>query len=251
MKIVFSRKGFDSAAGGGPSPIVGGRALSLPIPEIPSRSNTRYCDLGLADRLDAARSSKVTPEALCHNDPMFDDGRCWFGQCDSAQTHLTKQGVGTGDVFLFFGLFRCPETGERHHRVFGYLRVADFGAPMAVRTSIHWGNPRLQHPHLNGEFPRNNCIWFGPGQCNAPAIPNLRLTEANANGRVSRWLVPSWLRECGLSYHGANWRWNDAPGQNGMVLLQSVGRGQEFVSDIGDRHDARDWLEARIAEIER
>ena len=48
MRIVFSRKGFDSAAGGGPSPIVDGRPLSLPIPTAgPSR--TTYDDLGLGD----------------------------------------------------------------------------------------------------------------------------------------------------------------------------------------------------------
>ena len=34
MKIILSRKGFDSSSGGGPSPIVDGRCLSLPIPEV-------------------------------------------------------------------------------------------------------------------------------------------------------------------------------------------------------------------------
>jgi hypothetical protein len=32
MKIVFSRKGLDSGAGGFPSPIIDGRPISLPIP---------------------------------------------------------------------------------------------------------------------------------------------------------------------------------------------------------------------------
>jgi hypothetical protein len=35
MKVVLSRKEFDSATGGGPRPILsGGRLLSLPIPEL-------------------------------------------------------------------------------------------------------------------------------------------------------------------------------------------------------------------------
>ena len=32
--------------------------------------------------------------------------------------------------------------------------------------------------------------------------------------------------------------------------LQSVARGQEFVTDIGERKDARDWLAGVIAAIE-
>ena len=32
-----------------------------------------------------------------------------FGQEGAAETHLANQGVGTGDVFLFFGLFRPVE----------------------------------------------------------------------------------------------------------------------------------------------
>jgi glycosyltransferase involved in cell wall biosynthesis len=32
MKVVFGRKGFDSSAGGAPSPIIDGKLISLPIP---------------------------------------------------------------------------------------------------------------------------------------------------------------------------------------------------------------------------
>lgn len=46
MKLILSRKGFDSAAGKCPSPIIDGRPLSLPIPASGSLSTT-YADLGL------------------------------------------------------------------------------------------------------------------------------------------------------------------------------------------------------------
>ncbi len=36
MKIIISRKGFDSKYGGCPSPIIGNRPISLPIPIGPS-----------------------------------------------------------------------------------------------------------------------------------------------------------------------------------------------------------------------
>lgn len=47
------------------------------------------------------------------------------------------------------------------------------------------------------------------------------------------WCVPEWLRETGLSYHHKAERW--LPGNR----LQSVARGQEFVTDIGARDDVR------------
>jgi hypothetical protein len=47
-----------------------------------------------------------SPEDLCHQDPMFHDGRCAFGQTGAAQGHLAKQGIGIGDMFLFFGPLR-------------------------------------------------------------------------------------------------------------------------------------------------
>ncbi|MGH6672610.1 MAG: hypothetical protein ACRECV_11660 [Xanthobacteraceae bacterium] len=48
MKITFSRKGFDSAAGKAPSPIIEGEPISLPIPTR-RRSETSYRLLGLGN----------------------------------------------------------------------------------------------------------------------------------------------------------------------------------------------------------
>ena len=48
MKLIFSRKGLDSEAGGAPSPIVDGRPVSLPIP-YDRNAATTYDDLGLGD----------------------------------------------------------------------------------------------------------------------------------------------------------------------------------------------------------
>ena len=44
-RLILSRKGFDSSAGGGPSPILNdGRIFSLPIPQK-EKSPHRYLDL--------------------------------------------------------------------------------------------------------------------------------------------------------------------------------------------------------------
>jgi len=165
---------------------------------------------------------------------MFDSGRCWFGQHGAALGHLLNRGVGPGDVFLFFGLFAEPATGERHHRIFGYLRVESVAEPGCVET------PR-PHPHAIGDWGRRNLLFVGAGATAAVASPNLRLTRPG--GPLRRWTVPAWLARHGLSYHDRAERWL------GDGLLEVASRGQEFVTDVGEDPVALDWLEAVIAAI--
>jgi len=239
MRIVFSRKGFDSASGGGPSPIVDGRPISLPIPDTKGLSRTTYGALGLGVHASRASRGGLGADDLCHHDPMFtDDGMCLFGQCGAAQTHLERQGVGVGDVFVFFGLFADEETGERHHRIFGYLRVDNVAA---LARGVPHELVALGHPHALGLHARNDTIWQGEGHEATNADPALRLTVPD--GPPSLWQRPDWLRHGGLSYHDRADRW--LPGNR----LQSVSRGQEFVADIGRRKAPREWLENVIATI--
>jgi len=240
MRIIFSRKGFDSSAGGGPSPIVNGVPMSLPIP-AGAASVTTYGDLGLGEHAAKASRGKLGAEDMCHHDPMFlGNGTCAFGQCGAAQTHLERQGVGLGDVFLFFGLFAEEKTGEPHHRIFGYLRVEAL-APLTE------GVPRelveLAHPHALAMHHSNDVVWRGEGRVAAHASKALRLTVRE--GPPSLWERPEWLTRGGLSYHDKPERWI----RGGK--LKSVARGQEFVADIGNRTAPRVWLESVIAEINR
>jgi Nucleotide modification associated domain 3 len=46
MKIILSRKGFDSKSGGKPSPIINDVPFSLPIPVGNYPSKTKYGSLG-------------------------------------------------------------------------------------------------------------------------------------------------------------------------------------------------------------
>ncbi|MEO0463206.1 MAG: hypothetical protein AAF127_08750 [Pseudomonadota bacterium] len=238
MRIIFSRKGFDSSAGGGPSPIAAGRPVSLPIP-AGAASATTYGDLGLGDHAAKASRGKLGAGDLCHHDPMFlPEGMCVFGQCGAAQTHLERQGVGTGDVFIFFGLFADEQTSERHHRIFGYLRVEEV---VALSAGIPEEFAALSHPHALAMHHSNDCIWRGEGRVAVRASAALRLTVPG--GPPSLWQRPGWLKRGGLSYHDRADRW--LPGKR----LQSVARGQEFVADIGKRQAPRAWLERVIGEI--
>jgi hypothetical protein len=240
LRIILSRKGFDSSYGGAPSPIVNGRPLSLPIPGS-NGERTTYGALGLGRTVSRVTNRRLTGRHRCHDDPMFADGHCWLGQAGAAQGHLRKQGVRTGDHFLFFGLFADPECGERHHRIFGHMRIACHGGPAEVATHRDWHEPPRPHPHRAGQWGNGNTIYHGPGATAHQASRALRLTREG--GPLCHWTVPDWLEERGLSYHANPKRWL-APG-----LLNAAKRGQEFVCDIGDDVHAHDWLAGIIAEI--
>ena len=238
MKIVLSRKGFDSSSGGGPSPIVDGVPVSLPIPSG-GHSSTTWDDLGLADHMANASRGKLSGAEHCHHDPMFPDrGNAILGQCPAAQSHLENQGVGNGDTFLFFGLFAGPD-GKRHHRIFGWMEIERI-EPIEQMDAVRRNElVALGFPHAIGMHAKNDTAWSGPGGLAQSAPDDLRLTVPG--GPLSRWRVPSFMRECGLSYHGKPERWHEDG------TLAAAARGQEFVCDAGDRADAREWLESVLA----
>jgi hypothetical protein len=240
MKLIFSRKGFDSAAGKCPSPIIDDRPLSMPIPAS-SSSTTTYADLGLGTIVEQITRGRIAGDALCHHDPMFHQGECLLGQCGAAQSHLARHGIGPGDLFLFFGLFADPATSERHHRIFGYLKVRSATLvatmPAAERAELE----ALRHPHLLDRRVTNDVIYRGKGATARNAGPTLRMTRPG--GPLSRWHVPHWLQTRGLTYHAKPWRWAEPS------ALQVVSRGQEFVCDIGEDKEAVAWVDGKIAAI--
>ena len=91
MKIIFSRKGFDTVYGGYPSPILqDGRMISLPIPsneEIPIRYSKLEIDKKLTyydimkDLNPYIKSNnewyKLTEKSECHLDPDIAAWRNW------------------------------------------------------------------------------------------------------------------------------------------------------------------------------
>jgi Nucleotide modification associated domain 3 len=241
MRVCISRKGFDSAAGKVPSPIVGGQPISLPIP-FPDRSESTYESIGLADHVVRATKGRLAIETLCHEDPMFHEGRCAFGQTGPAQSHLHKRGMDIGDVFLFFGLFAQENGQDRHHRIFGYLEIEEvrqLGSHPREEDSPK-GFPR-RHPHTIGRWNSNNTLYLGRGAKAKQARDSLRLSATG--GLISRWRVPPWLHEIGLSYHSDPGRWISD------IELKTVGRGQEFVADIGELAERREWLASLIDAI--
>jgi hypothetical protein len=277
MKIILSRKGFDSASGGGPSPIFpDGTMLSLPIPD--KRSRIRFEDIRPRGRELGTVVSDLTAGHVrgswgAHLDPDLDatslprqaGWRPLLGQVKAAQGHLKNQGVGAGDIFLFFGLFRrtsptrAPLQFDPHastkHVLWGWLQIDRvISVDDCDPEELPWAR---YHPHFHREPDASNTLYVAKERLSVPGreestvrgagvfahySPALQLTRPGA-GRAALWQLPSWFypdseREP-LTYHAAPHRWKR---EDGCVLLETVGRGQEFILDCSYYPEAPGWL---------
>lgn len=277
MKIILSRKGLDSSFGAVPSPLFpDGTLWSLPIPAAAECGGVlRYADVrcgehALGDlvrdlsggRISADQPAHLDPD-LCHASlPRMPGCRPLFGQCGAAETHLQRQGVGPGDLFLFFGWFRQVErVGDTYryvagapdlHVLFGWLQVAErrpLDDAVAVPTWARY------HPHCqHAQFAAPNSLYIAAEHLDLPGAssgllgagrwprfrPQLQLTAPAMSRSV--WRLPAWFHPCGrdaaLSYHARPDRWQL---HGDHVLLRTVGRGQEFVLDCDAYPEALAW----------
>lgn len=270
MRIILSRKGFDSAAGGCPSPILQGNFFSLPIPTT-KRSTITYGDLcePIPRIVTDLTRGRLTPESLCHLDPDIHDRlltrprlRGWrgsLGQVGAAQSHLKNQGVNGGDLFLFWGLFqhirleqdgRWTFFGPRQHAVFGWLQVDEVIKAGTNGGHVLVGNPWLKdHPHVESGWNENNSIYLaapslavGGKRTQYPGcgwFKRLSMLTASDATSPSHWSVPKWLDAseggAGLTYHKPE-RWT------GGGKLRAASRGQEFIAHPMRTVEATDWL---------
>lgn len=285
MKIILSRKGFDSASGGCPSPILpDGRLRSLPIPDC--RSTVRYTSIyaddyyPTGDIVESLTRRKISASSRAHLDPDIDPlskkrdskWRGVFGQCGASQSHLEKQNVNVGDIFLFFGLYRqtveneCGLTFSKDshntHVLWGWMQIDKIiRIDGSIQDSLAWC---YDHPHVYYPLRNNNVVYIASKGINIPGMPKcsstgsgvftrytpqLCLTAAESN-RPSLWRLPAWFSPMAkrtLSYHTAQERWHRCKQDRDKVLLESVGRGQEFVIDVENCSEANEWLAEILA----
>lgn len=276
MKIVLSRKGFDSSCGRVPSPVLPGIGLvSLPIPSQAGEPAKSYSASGLplADLLSQLSHGKHGACTLVHFDPDLDPmsrsrGPGWrpsFGQVGAAQSHLANQGVGVGDLFLFFGWFCHAERHEGQwrfvpgaasfHALFGWLQVGEV-IDVPDRDTTHVPGWLADHPHVAHAarfVGQGNTIYVAANQLQLSCSrvgdaggrfrqwsDELKLTAEGANR--SLWSVPTWLDprqgRTPLSYHGRPDRWTR---RGDSLYLETVMRGQEFVLDGHEYPEAIPW----------
>ena len=183
MKVIPSRKGFDSSNGGIASPIMpDGTLLSMPIPLM--NENASYSEIAWNGMTYAEILSQLAPEKnydRCHLDPDLRDNRIkpikgWtpaFGQLGAAQGKLRNSGVEPGDLILFFGWFRsvietetgyqfAPRnkndfyTGNDLQVLFGYMQIGEIITDQNRIRKYYW------HPHSTDAHTcdKNNVLYL-------------------------------------------------------------------------------------------
>jgi hypothetical protein len=274
MNIILSRKGFDSAAGGVASPILpDGTMLPLPIPD--RSSPIRYADVRLhgielgpivealtRGKKKAHFGAHLDPDVVVDAVPRQPGWRPTFGQAGGEQSVLVREGIGPGDLFLFFGWFRdvvqdgavlrYRRGAPNLHVLWGWMQVALI-VDVATGSLPEWVR---YHPHVAAPSGRtNNTLYFGGDRLELGGAPlglpgagvfrsyhdRLRLTKAGATRSV--WNLPGWFEpnpgRKALGYHAEPSRWSR---DGARVDLQTVGRGQEFVLDVAEYPEAVAWV---------
>jgi hypothetical protein len=90
VKLIFSRKGFDSSAGGVPSPLVDGRPISLPIPtRMPTPTRFRELPNEVAELYPTLRGAES--QSIGHV--------IWTPISMRSRWHASPGGVGHWDRF--------------------------------------------------------------------------------------------------------------------------------------------------------
>ncbi len=264
MKVILSRKGFDSGYGGFPSPVLpDGTMLSLPIPvssdgisyskllhnEIPY---SEYIKNLVGSQLKIEGEGKFDLDNIgCHLDPDIRE-TCYprlngwhgiFGQNGSAQSHLKNKKVEAGDLFLYFGWFRktimphgkliYDPMCKGFHAIYGYLQV---GKIERINQTLFedWSQ---YHPHvlrgssafdLDHLYTATDYLSFSPehkGYGVFELSSDLILTKSGYS--KSRCQLPDFMQSYKISYHSEkSWK---------ADYFQSAAKGQEFVMDCDDR----------------
>ncbi len=284
MKLVLSRKGFDSSYGKMASPILpDGTLLPLPIPS--NHDQARFSDADLADTssleslLNDLSKGRYRSDSTVHLDPDLQrpsegrtrDWRPALGQSGAAQSHLSKMGVGKGDVFLFFGWFRevIQERGRWKykngapdiHVLFGWLEIDEVLPVVRERDCCLNRYPWIEtHPHVANPSHYSdvrNTLYIaapssrllGPSRAGGGRFTkytdSLCLTKSGSSR--SYWSLPDWfypeLSQKPLTYHQDMNRWSR---EGNFSFLQTVGKGQEFVLDCQYYPKAEAWIHSVI-----
>ena len=278
MKLILSRKGFDSSEdnGGCASPIFPDNTLySLPIPDSDSKityGELRHGDINIGEVVADLTEGQIGPDSHAHLDPDInyeayprqEGWRPLFGQSSASQGHLKKQGVQSGDLFLFFGFYRQVEKtsggwcfvkgAPEQHILWGWLQIGEIcKVDELAQDELPW---TCYHPHRSPSRDKDSTntlyiasgsldlgdgpIWPGAGRF--PKFhPHLVLTEPEKPR--SCWRLPRCFYpdddKCPLTYHPKHlWRHHDKY----AYVKREAHQGQEFVLNLDRYCGVKDWL---------
>ena len=262
MKVILSRKGFDSTSGGIPSPIIDNTLIPMPIPSI--EDNLTYKDLFFQDKTYEEILHDLAPNRTfntCHMDPDLSctnrvrpiDG--WspaFGQVDAAQGILHKNSVGIGDIFLFFGWFRKAELMTNgHYRyvpgnndfydssdlqvIYGYMEVGDIlFEQKEIERRYPW------HPHSNYGSKRTNTLYLPSKAFSLMNKPSFGILKYDKKRVLTKEGSPRSIWHNPLLIHPNRRNSKEAPD------IFYKGRWQELVFEASDK--LIEWVKGIISD---
>ncbi len=277
MKLILSRKGFDSSSGGVPSPIFpNGRMVSLPIPD--KQSPIQYADIMWDEgsigslvsdlthgRIPPSHRAHIDPDLCCYSLPRLPGWRPIFGQTGAAQGHLRKSGVQEGDLFLFFGLFHrvvfkhgrfdWDTQSQPRHIVWGWMQIDEIlSVDKCEIVNYKWAE---YHPHFHRGSEANNSVYFSRKHLRLDGLTDEEVHGAGTFQFFSEslqltapfvpspsiWELPDWFfpkeGRAPLTYHADLKRWQKT---HRGTRLRTVSRGQEFVLKCDEYPEAVEWL---------
>jgi len=268
MKIILSRKGFDSSYGKGASPIMpNGDLLSIPIPANEKESGIPYSSIFYEGQSYASIMKdlelKMPKSQSCHLDPDIYPQACkrdkfWqgiFGQHAAAESHLKNQKVEVGDLFLFFGSFKrtCQrkkltfERDYQRHIIFGFLKIGKILQPSKDKIPPQFND----HPHVKNKelYANKNSLYIANSKEDFGTFKYSKELVLTKNGfPKSYWELPSFFyptKKTSFSRHSQK----DFEKRNNKVILKSRGIGQDFV--IRGNEQVTNWAKDLIEKAEK
>lgn len=272
MRVILSRKGFESTHEGIPSPILpDGTLLLLPKPDNDGYVSYKefYCEgtsyYDIAVSLDS-KMQDVLKDARCnsscyiaksdHRPPLK-----WFPaylRTGPLESHLNRQRVSVGDLFLFYGCFRQTEYDANHHLrfvpnapeqniIFSYFQIGAIIKNLSFISS-HFQWPL--HTLIDKDTSIQHTIYLPtkklsynnqqPGFDILSYSQKLVLTKPGLH--YYQWQLPDFLcaPDVKISYH--NNRNNGF--LSGKDYFKSSSIGEEFV--IHGTYDLQRWVHSLI-----
>lgn len=281
MKVIFSRKGFDTQYGGVANAVLPDKTMvSFPIEDpksVVTADGVRRGGESVGELVEQLTGGRIARGYRAHLDPDLDAtayprAQGWrpvLGQTGSALGHLLKQGVGAGSLFLFFGWFRRVERTQAGwayvkesqplHALWGWLQVGScFDHLNVPKEAARWV---AYHPHLQRSARKKHVLFTAsdhlqvggrlvPGGGVFPRFTDSRVLTAPGEN-MSMWRVPGWMHpdagQVRFSYIHAAKRWRHAG--DGHALVQSIGKGQEVVMAPGDTAPIDQWLASLFEDV--
>lgn len=263
MKIILSRKGFDSGYGCYPSFIMPNNDLiSLPIPSLKDDISYSYLKYETNDILAMMKLIKpylilnnqkigLNENSKCHLDPDLNEKEYkrvegWkgcFGQSGTAEKVLENNLVKPGDIFLFFGWFNDLDNdngslkfvkGNDRHVIFGYLQVGEIIDPVKdnipnwLKYHSHAQNRRILSNELNKIYVARETCTFNSQLKGYRIFKYTKDLDLSKKG-MSRtcWNLPDIFRNVKITYHSES-SWH-------KDYFKSACRGQEFVIEENEK----------------